>query len=89
MAHSKAVQGHFRTNDETRGEGLFHSNRSCRLAPAHEGMKSWSCGLVRRIGTADSATPLASRSLRPHYIYSFRHRPSAHNSERSALGESA
>ena len=35
----------------------FHSNRSCRLVPAHQGMKSWSCGLVQRIGTADSATP--------------------------------
>ena len=39
----------------------FARNRSSRLAPAHQGMKSWSCGLVRRIGTADSATPL----LRP------------------------
>ena len=27
------------------------------LMPAHQGMKSWSCGLVRRIGTGDSATP--------------------------------
>ena len=35
----------------------FHSNRSCRLVPAHRGMKSRSCGLVRRIGTADPATP--------------------------------
>ena len=35
----------------------FHSNRSCRLAPARRGMKSRSCGLVQRIGTADSATP--------------------------------
>ena len=35
----------------------FHSNRSCRLAPAHQGMKSGSCGLAQRIGTADSATP--------------------------------
>ena len=35
----------------------FHSNRSCRLAPAHQGVKSRSCGLVQRIGTADSATP--------------------------------
>ncbi len=35
----------------------FHSNRSCRLAPARQGMKSRSCGLVQRIGTADSATP--------------------------------
>ena len=35
----------------------FHSNRSSRLAPAHQVMKSRSCGLVQRIGTADSATP--------------------------------
>ncbi len=35
----------------------FHSNRSCRLAPARQGMKSRSCGLVQRIGTADSAKP--------------------------------
>ena len=35
----------------------FHSNRSCRLAPAHQGMKSGSCGLVQRIGTVDSAEP--------------------------------
>ena len=48
-ARRKGAKAHFRTN------------RSCRLWPAHQGMKSWSCGLVRRIGTADSATPL----LRP------------------------
>ena len=35
----------------------FHNNRSSRLAPAHQGMKSRSCGSVQRIGTADSATP--------------------------------
>ena len=35
----------------------FRANRSCRLAPAHQGMKSGSCGLVQRIGTADSAEP--------------------------------
>ena len=35
----------------------FRTNRSCRLPPAHQGMKSRSCGLVQRIGTADSATP--------------------------------
>ncbi len=35
----------------------FHSNRSCRLVPAHQGMKSRSCGLVQRIGTVDSAEP--------------------------------
>ena len=76
----------------------FHSNRSSRLAPAHQGMKSRSCGSVQRIGTADSATPhpapagdkpLASRSLRPRYIFSFRHRPSVYNSARFAGGEPA
>ncbi len=34
-----------------------HSNRSCRLRPAHQGMKRRSCGLVQRIGTVDSAAP--------------------------------
>ena len=33
------------------------TNRSCRLVPAHQGVKSLNCGLVQRIGTADSATP--------------------------------
>ena len=36
----------------------FHSNRSCRLAPAHQGMKNRSCDLVWRVGAVDSATPL-------------------------------
>ena len=40
----------------------FRSNRSCRLVPAHEGMKSRSCGLVQRIAAADSATPHADPS---------------------------
>ena len=40
----------------------FRTNRSSLLAPAHQGMKSWSCGLVQRIGTADSATPHADPS---------------------------
>ena len=35
----------------------FHSNRSCRLAPAHQGVKTRSCDLVWRVGTVDSATP--------------------------------
>ena len=35
----------------------FRTNRSCRLAPAHQGMKSRSCGLVPGIGTAESAAP--------------------------------
>ena len=61
-------------------------------------MKSGSCGLVQRIGTVDSAEPhpdpcgdkpLASRSLRPRYIFSFRHRPLVYNSVRFAGGEPA
>ena len=35
----------------------FIRNRSCRLGPAHQGMKSRSCGMVQRIGTVGSATP--------------------------------
>ena len=35
----------------------FRANRLCRLLPAHQCMKSWSCGLVRRIGAVGSATP--------------------------------
>ena len=35
----------------------FRANRVCRLAPAHQGMKCRSCGLVQRISTAGSATP--------------------------------
>ncbi len=43
----------------TREAAVFHfrSNRSCLLSPAHQSMKSRSCGLVQRIGAADSATP--------------------------------
>ena len=35
----------------------FHSNRSCRLVPAHQGMKTLRSDLVQRSGAADSATP--------------------------------
>ena len=35
----------------------FISDRSSRLGPAHQGMKTRSCDLVWRVGTADSATP--------------------------------
>ena len=35
----------------------FRTNRSCRLAPAHQGVKTRSCDLVWRVGTVDSATP--------------------------------
>ena len=44
----------------------------------HQGMKSRSCGLVQRIGTADSAhapTPTPAGDKPPRYIFSFRHRP--------------
>ena len=39
----------------------FRTNRSSRLSPAHQGMQSWSCGLVWRIGTAH--TPLDSGAV--------------------------
>ena len=40
------------------GAGVyFHSNRSCRLLPAHQGVKTRSCDLEWRVGTVDSATP--------------------------------
>ena len=35
----------------------FPTNRPCRLAPAHQGVKTRSCDLVWRVGTVDSATP--------------------------------
>ena len=46
-----------------------------RLAPVREGMRSWSCGLVRRVGAVDSATPLPDPSggqapALPRYIFS-------------------
>ena len=46
-----------RENRTYTGTTYFRTNRPCRLLPAHRGMKSRSCGLVQRIGTADSATP--------------------------------
>ena len=50
-----------RAEEESRSVGVgtvyFHTNRSCRLAPAHEGMKGWSCGFLRRIGTVGFAMP--------------------------------
>ena len=39
------------------GTICFSTNRSCRLVPAYQGMKSGSCGLVHRIGTVDFAEP--------------------------------
>ena len=69
----------------------FRTNRPCRLAPAHQGMKSRSCGSVQRIGTADSASPhpAPAGDKPPRYIFSFRHRPSVYNSARFAGGKPA
>ena len=36
---------------------MLSYNRSCRLVPAHQGVKTRSCDLVWRVGTVDSATP--------------------------------
>ena len=51
------MEGDWRAHPGSESGTCFHSNRSCRLPPAHQGMKSRSCGLVQRICTADSATP--------------------------------
>ena len=83
------TEGDWRAHPGSESGTCFRANRSCRLAPAHQGVKSRNCGLVQRTGTADSATPHASRSLRPRYIFSFRHRPSVYNSARFAGGEPA
>ena len=71
---------------------LSHSNRWCRLPPAHQGMRNRRCGWVQRIGTAVSATPLTpapAGDKPPHYILSFRHRPSVYDSAGFAGGEPA
>ena len=47
----------WRAGIEVDWRGHFHSNRSCRLLPAHQGVKTRSCDLVWRVGTVDSATP--------------------------------
>ena len=44
--------------NSVRGAIYFPANRSCRQAPAHEGMKNRRCDLVWRVGAVDSATPL-------------------------------
>ena len=44
------------------GDNYFRSNRACRQVPAHEGVKSRSCDLVRRVGVVESATPLPDPS---------------------------
>ncbi len=55
---------------------------------------AWYSELARRILLCPTPTPagdkpLASRSLRPRYIFSFRHRPLVYNSARFAGGEPA
>ena len=63
--HTPPLDSGLRRNDDWEGfagalesrSRAFRTNRPCRLRPAHQGMKSRSCGLVQRIGTADSATP--------------------------------
>ncbi len=51
------TEGDWRAHPGSEYGTCFHSNRSCRLAPAHQGMKIRSCDLVWRVGTVDSATP--------------------------------
>ena len=58
------------------------------------GVVAWYSELARRILPRPTPSPavdkpLASRSLRPRYIFSFRHRPSVYNSARFAGGEPA
>ena len=58
------------------------------------GVVVWYSELARRILPRPTPTPagdkpLASRSLRPRYIFSFRQRPSVYNSVRFAGGEPA
>ena len=69
-----------------------HSNRSCRLPPARQGMKAevvvWYSELARRILPRPTPTPAGDKP--PRYIFSFRHRPSVYNSARFAVcGEPA
>ena len=60
----------------TSWESILIAIAHAGLAPALQGMKSRSCGLVQRIGTADSATPYPDPSggQAPRYIFSFRPR---------------
>ena len=54
---SAGIEVDWRAHPGSESGTCFRTNRSCRLAPARQGMKCRSCGLVQRIGTADSATP--------------------------------
>ena len=51
------TEGDWRAHPGSESGTCFHSNRTCRLAPAHQGMKIRSCDLVWGVGTVDSATP--------------------------------
>ena len=78
---SRPVSGYgqaLRGNDEFRGTGVaaWHGEFAPRI-------------LRRPTPTPAGDKPLASRSLRPRYIFSFRHRPWVHNSAGFAGGEPA
>ncbi len=86
------------------GSIYFHSNRSSRLAPAHQGMKigmkripagmtNWGAmAWYNEYGTwriLRRPTPTPAGDKPPRYICSFRHRPSVYNSARFARGKPA
>ena len=54
---SSPIKGEEESRFVSVGPVYFDTNSSCRLAAAHQGMKGWSCGLVRRIGTVGSPAP--------------------------------
>ena len=85
------TEGDWRAHPGSESGTCFRANRSCRLAPAHQGMKIRSCDLVWRVGTVDSATPhpdpCGGQAPALFDIFSFRHRPSVYNSARFAGGE--
>ena len=64
------IEVDWRAHPGSQSRACFRCSRSCRLGSAHQGMRSWSCGLVRRVGTADSATPHPTQAgdKPPHYI---------------------
>ena len=66
---------------------VFNSARFAGGVPTHQGVNSGSCGLVLGIGAPVSATPhlpTPAGDKPPHYIFSFRLRPSVYNSARFA-----
>ena len=89
---SAGIEVDWRAHPGSESGMCFRSNRSCRQGPAHGGMKSRSCGLVRRIGTVGSATPhpdpsggQAPASLHSTSLHFLRHRPSVYNSAGSPV----